>query len=289
MKSVAPYQADWPEFLTSVTAPECVSFCAVRVNSPQNEVLARIRTYAGEVPFALSLLDGIPLANQRVLDVGAGIGLTSFFLHRAGFNVTALEPGGIGFTINHSLFHALRDHLGCSDVPLLAIGAEALDPDRHGTFDVMFSSNVLEHVSDLPAVVEAMAQTLSPGGLMVHTCPNYTVPYEPHYKMPLLPFVPAATPWAGSRKSEDLWRSFNFVTVRKLGRLMRSSGLKPVFATGVMARAFERLLTDQGFAERHSPALARLAKMLNATGGMTLLKSWPPYLATPLIVTATKA
>ncbi|GLS32775.1 hypothetical protein GCM10007937_44850 [Mesorhizobium albiziae] len=171
---------------------------------------------------------------------------------------------------------------------MLSFGAEVLDPERNGRFDIIFSANVLEHVSDLEAVVGALARVLSADGVMVHTCPNYTVPYEPHYRMPLLPFAPAATPWARGRKAEDLWRSFNFVTAGELERLMQRAGLKPVFAKGIMAQAFERVLLDQGFAGRHSPAMASVAKFLKATGGLNLLRRWPPQFATPLVVMATK-
>ena len=277
------------DFLATIAAPECVAWCAARVGVGSDVVAEKVRSYAGEVPVALSLLSDISLSGRRILDVGAGIGLATFFLRKTGHTVTALEPGGIGFEINHKLFLALRDYLGFQTTTLLSIGAEALDPDRHGTFDVMFSANVLEHVANLEAVIDAMARSLALDGVMVHTCPNYTVPYEPHYQLPLLPFAPAATPWASRFKSEDLWRSFNFVTASEMTRLMRRAGLTPVLAKGVMARAFERLLSDPVFAQRHSPRLAGLARVLQLSGGLALLRRWPPRLATPLVVRAAKA
>lgn len=275
-------------FLSRVESAECIDWCIARTGADPGIVAGKIRTYAGEVRVALALLDGDPLAGRRILDVGAGVGLATFFLAGEGHDVTALEPGGLGFDLNHDLFLAMRDYLGVGDVTLLSIGAEALDPEQHGRFDVMFSANVLEHVADLEAVVTAMARTLAPGGIMVHTCPNYTVPYEPHYRLPLLPFVPAATPWAGARKSEELWQSFNFVTARRLVRLLRHAGLAPVLAAGTMSRSFERLLVDPIFAARQSPMLVRIAKILQASGGMTVFRKWPSSLATPLVVTATK-
>lgn len=275
-------------FLSRVGSVECIDWCAMRVGADAGLIADTIRTYSGELRVALGLLDGVALGRRRILDVGAGIGLATFFLAGEGHNATALEPGGLGFHLNHALFLAMRDYLGAGDVTLLSIGAEGLDPTLHGHFDVMFSANVLEHVADLDAVVAAMAQTLAPGGIMMHTCPNYAVPYEPHYRLPLLPLAPGATPWIGARKSEKLWRSFNFVTARQLVRLMRRAGLTPVLAGGVMSRSFERLLVDPIFAGRHSPALGRLARVLQATGGMALLRKWPPSLATPLVLTATK-
>lgn len=289
MTDIVSNEARLSEFLASLAAPECIDWCAAKLATDREVVASKIRDYVGEVPVALGLLRGIALEGRRILDVGAGIGLATFFLRRSGCDVTALEPGGIGFEINHGLFLALREYLDCTDVVLLSIGAEDLDPLKHGHFDVMFSANVLEHVAGLDAVVAAMARTLSPGGVMVHTCANYTVPYEPHYRLPLLPFAPAATPWAGARRDEDLWHSFNFITGFQLDGLMRRSGLAPSFATGIMARSLERLLDDPVFASRHSPGLARVARLLQATGLMALIRRWPPRLATPMVVTAVKA
>lgn len=276
------------EFLALVATSQCVEWCAERIGVPGAEVRSRITDYVGEVPVALALLNGIPLEGRRILDVGAGIGLTTFYLRRIGCDVTALEPGGVGFEVNHRLYLALRDYLQCGDITLLSIGAEELDPAIHGTFDVMFSANVLEHVADLEAAVSALAAALAPGGVMAHTCANYTIPYDPHYRLMLLPFAPGATPWAGARKQEPLWHSFNFITARWLNRLLRRSGLVPEFARGVMAKSFERLLSDPVFAARHSPGLAKIAGILNATGVIHLLRRWPPFFATPMVVVATK-
>ena len=35
--------------------------------------------------------------------------------------------------------------------------------------------------------------TCGEGGAMIHMCPNYFVPYEPHFGIPLIPFAPRAT------------------------------------------------------------------------------------------------
>lgn len=49
----------------------------------------------------------------------------------------------------------------------LPIEAAPDDPD-FGTYDVIFSNAVLEHVSDLPATLKAFARLLNPGGTMFH-------------------------------------------------------------------------------------------------------------------------
>ena len=41
--------------------------------------------------------------------------------------------------------------------------------------------------------LEALDALLSPGGMMIHHCPNYTVPFEPHFGIPLVPGAPERT------------------------------------------------------------------------------------------------
>jgi 2-polyprenyl-3-methyl-5-hydroxy-6-metoxy-1,4-benzoquinol methylase len=65
--------------------------------------------------------------------------------------------------------------------------------EHAGTFDLIFSNNVFEHVRDVQAALATLGALLRPGRVMVHNCPNYDVPYEPHFGIPLLPLRPAST------------------------------------------------------------------------------------------------
>ena len=79
-----------------------------------------------------------------------------------------------------------------------------------------------------------MRSVLAPAGSMVHTCPNYHVPYEPHFGIPLVPGVPSATRFVlpGRIASSGLWRSLNFVTSTGLRRTARRAGLTVEFEPG---------------------------------------------------------
>lgn len=94
----------------------------------------------------------------RILEIGAGTGEQARALCRRGFVVTAV------------------------DVPTSEYGRdrvfEVLDYDGKrlpfpgASFDVVFSSNVLEHLEDLPAMLAEMRRVLKPGGYCVHAMPT---------------------------------------------------------------------------------------------------------------------
>ena len=56
------------------------------------------------------MLAGLVIAGVGpILEVGAGLGVTAAYLSCCGFDVTALEPGGIGFEQNRSVAQHLAD------------------------------------------------------------------------------------------------------------------------------------------------------------------------------------
>lgn len=228
-----------------------------------------------------------PTPGQRILEIGAGSGLVALYLKHRGHDIAALEPAGCGFDLYAALPEALAGIRPTCAVPRLAIGAEALDPAAHGRFDRIFSIYALEHMPDLPGAIAGMARVLAPDGRMVHIAPNYACPYEPHFGIPLLPFWPSATRHILPKRivQSDLWRSLNFVTARRLARLLRDNGRRADLAPAQMHATIERLSADPEFAKRHE-GLARLFGWPGVRHGAALLKAWPAALATPMVVEA---
>ena len=112
-----------------------------------NIVLDRIRSILGR-------------GSKQLLDVGSGLG---FFLKDAtaqGFAVSGVEPDGSvveqararGVPVRHGYF------------------PHCLEPSER--FDVIVFNDVLEHIPDLSGVLDASADHLKPGGLLVLNCPN---------------------------------------------------------------------------------------------------------------------
>ena len=219
---------------------------------------------------------------MRVLEVGSGMGLLSAFLASQGLDITALEPGLGGFGVSSALAGAASRLEGFPLLKRLDIPAQALQGQ---TFDFIYSINVLEHIPELADAMAGMARVLSADGTMVHTCPNYLVPFEPHFGLPLVPLFPKVTELLVPRlRTSELWKSLNFVTLPQMKRICTGLKLDVRFERGVLYRAFERLDTDAAFRERQAKGLVKWVYLaLKLTGTLTLLKHLPPVLATPMV------
>lgn len=100
----------------------------------------------------------------RVLEFGAG---------RTGFAQFIGElRGSIHFTA-HDVTPANAEFLR-TQADEVCIGRIS---DLQGPFDVIFSTFVLEHVSDPRQTLESLFRMLNPGGVMLIFCPRYDVPF----------------------------------------------------------------------------------------------------------------
>jgi len=97
-------------------------------------------------------------SSGRVLDFGAGSGQQALRLQELGLEVHAVDLESSQY-LKQRVFD-VRNYDG-----------QALPfPDAH--FDMVMSSNVLEHVSNLPATLRELARVLKPGGTMLHVLPS---------------------------------------------------------------------------------------------------------------------
>ena len=149
-------------------------------------------------------------------------------------------------------------------------------------FDVIFSNNVLEHIHDLDGTFRALREVLKPDGSMIHNTVNYTVPYEPHFRTPLVPLFPRMTEWfKPSLRHSEFWKGLNFVTTGRIRRLCRSLGLAVSFDHEILRCTLIRLDTDPEFARRQSLFLP-VYRFLKLTRGIELMRFLPPAWITPM-------
>ena len=108
----------------------------------------------------------LPKPPGRVLDLGAGRGISSYALARDGWSVSALEPDpselvGAG---------AIRRLAAESALPIDVIrGWGEKLPCRNATFDVVYGRQILHHARDLQALCCEIVRVLKPGGLFMFT------------------------------------------------------------------------------------------------------------------------
>ena len=129
-------------------------------------ILAMIKRY-GIAGRAAS--DTAPLAGLRILDIGCGGGLLAEPFARLGADVTAIDASGEA--IRAAKAHANAQGL---DIDYRACLSEDLASDGH-KFDLIYSSEVIEHVADRTPFIRAIADMLAPEGLVVITTINRTL------------------------------------------------------------------------------------------------------------------
>jgi len=110
------------------------------------------------------------LERMRALDDGCGIGA---YVER--LRPLAREVWGLDYEPERVAEAARR--LGPDR--LLVAAAEAL-PFAEGSFDLVLSNEVIEHVADDRQAVAEMVRVLRPGGRAVIFCPNRWYPVEQH-------------------------------------------------------------------------------------------------------------
>ena len=110
-----------------------------------------------------------PLSGLTVLDVGCGGGILSEPLARLGATVTGLDPaaGNIAVAKRHAQEAGLAIDYRGETVEQVAARGER--------FDMVLAMEVVEHVFDVDAFVEACGRAVKPGGLLGLSTINRTM------------------------------------------------------------------------------------------------------------------
>jgi 2-polyprenyl-3-methyl-5-hydroxy-6-metoxy-1,4-benzoquinol methylase len=278
--------AELDRFLAALPRAAMVNEIVSLTELNRDYVAQLLDLYANEVLVGYKTVAPYLSCEARILEVGAGLGLLSSFLTEQGYTVVSLEPVGMGFDFFSAGRKATEKCLISAPPQTLDISAEELNPDRHDAFDLIFSIHVLEHIERLDEAFAAMVGVLKPAGRMVHVCPNYSFPYDPHFGIPLLPFRPDLTAkiLPAAIVDSPTWRSLNFINARCIRRLAHAHGLDAHFTKGQLASMIRRVQEDSHFAERHAGFASRLLAATRVLGVERVARILPSWLDSPMFV-----
>lgn len=143
------------------------------------------------------------MRGKKVLEIGSGFGTNlAVWIKSYAVDGYGTEPDGVGFG---SSFAASRELFAANELDperIIGVKGETL-PFADASFDIVYSSNVLEHTEDPVKVLEEAVRVLRPGGILHFEMPNFLSYFEGHYMVPQPPI---------------LWRSLLPLWVRLLGR-----------------------------------------------------------------------
>lgn len=114
-------------------------------------------------------------AGDRVLDVGAGFGRHVYECARRGAKVVALDYADDEVVQTRGTLEAMVDQGEITDDELIGVlrGDTTSLPFPDATFDVVITSEVLEHIQDDVSAIAEMVRVLAPGGRFAATVPAW--------------------------------------------------------------------------------------------------------------------
>lgn len=162
-----------------------------------------------------------PLMGVAALDVGCGGGLLSEALAKSGAHVTAIDlaPNLLKVARLHGLESGIK-------VGYRQVAVDVLADELPAGFDVITCMEMLEHVPDPGAIVEACARLLKPGGRLFLSTLNRT-PAAFALAIVGAEYVARLLP-----KGTHLYR--DFIKPAELARMLRDAGLELEDISGLL-------------------------------------------------------
>ncbi|MGR3289723.1 MAG: bifunctional 2-polyprenyl-6-hydroxyphenol methylase/3-demethylubiquinol 3-O-methyltransferase UbiG [Paracoccaceae bacterium] len=170
--------------------------------------------------FGRELGKRMPFGGLRILDIGCGGGLLSEPMARLGADVVGADAAAGNIPVAQT--HAAQSEL---TIDYRHTTAEAL-AEAGEQFDVLLNMEVVEHVADTQAYLNACQSLLKPGGLMVCS----TINRNPKSYVVAIIGAELVMRWL-PRGTHDWHR---FITPDELYTLLKNAGLKPVNRAGLV-------------------------------------------------------
>lgn len=215
------------------------------------EFLSMIKS---EAMFGLSEI--LPWIKKDIscLEVGAGSGTLSIMVAELGVMIDALEPGS-GFE-NWDKFLTMVEEKRSENFRVLRSSIESFNSDKR--YDLIFSINVFEHISDWRRSLKNVHNLLLPGGSAIILCPNYGFPYESHFRIPVIIdktvtekiFQHVISKYETQNNCSGLWGTLNFISANKVIKFCSQEGINVNFDRNIFNRMLHRVVNDGDFRKR---------------------------------------
>ncbi|KAB7614607.1 bifunctional 2-polyprenyl-6-hydroxyphenol methylase/3-demethylubiquinol 3-O-methyltransferase UbiG [Amylibacter sp. SFDW26] len=170
------------------------------------------------VEFGRDLTQKLPFEGLRILDIGCGGGLLSEPMARLGATVVGADAAAGNIPV--AQVHAKQSGL---EIDYRHITAEQLAADGE-QFDAILNMEVIEHVADPQAYLDACYDLLKPGGLMICSTLNRNP------KSYLMAIIGAEHIMRWLPKGTHEWDKF--ITPDELFGLIKTANLTPVDRKG---------------------------------------------------------
>ena len=233
-----------------------------------------------EALFGLSVLGEEIRRNDTCLEVGSGPGLLAYMLARRGIKVDALDPVANGFETFEPV-RQLVEKKKPECLTFLRMGIEELQAS--GSYDFIYSINVFEHLLDWRAGLLCVYSALKPGGVAHILCPNYDVPVESHFKVPILYskewtrriFAKWIRTYEQRERCPGLWDSVNLIQASEVYQFCYTNGMQIEFDRRIVPLMMRRLGSDEEFTMRWRSVARFLGRMGSNRGVQRLLSNLP--------------
>lgn len=127
---------------------------------------------------------GDRVEQSRLLNVGSSSGIMDAVFATEFGDVVGIDIDQAA--IEHARSHFQRDNLR------FEVGDGLNIPFPEASFDVLVCSQVYEHVPDQPRLLAELERVLKPGGVCYFAATNRFILMEPHFRLPLLSWLPPA-------------------------------------------------------------------------------------------------
>ena len=255
------------------------------------EIIDPLRTYISEAKFFKNIVtpDVANLISGRyVIEVGSGIGLLSLHLASLGFEVTAFEPQSSGFNQMNAMRSLISENWKPS-APQVEFREASLNQTTQleKLADYIFAINVIEHVHNFEELITHAVKAKTPEATMRIVCPNYSIPYEPHFNIPII-FTKRITKFVFGHKihnskipdSDEFWGDLSWPTQKKLKKILKSKGWNVEFSRDATHEYLNRAFSDSDFIVRKGRIIGSLFKL---TSVLAKIVRFVPHAYLPVI------